>query len=628
MDRLYVILFTMVLFFLIPAAAGSAMDSAYLINISINSTEKISFAVHNESPIDGNWIELRGGTPITLPALNLVFNGVNSSNYTSNGKTINITTSVDNYSNYLIEYPYSSHSIYTNVSGSDEVNMSFFGSSHFADLSIDIYLVSSTPDEVWDMFNDTIDGNTTPIRNLLNDSKKQLNYSLNSTGDSSSISFGPQQAGDYVIFVLLNSFHTNANEYSILSATAVQVLKYESVVTAPTSVEANDYVNVEIELTNASQGSYTYGAVLVHKDAYEATFRLTSNGSENGTNLTVDGEYLFEEGELSGFNFSSLNTTRLKEIVTNSIGLKNVSILFMCNVNSNETNILLSTTNLNTGDYYLLVGAYESGERLVAFNQSEVNIYTPAPPPPPSGGGGGGGGGGASGEAYENIVCTETDRQYVGKDLSVKYNFTLECNYVQHIEFTGLTSAGKVAAKVEMLNHTSTTVDKDAPDIVFKNLNVWVGNMGYFSENNVKDPTITFKVNRSWVNDNDIILNTISFYSHNDDTNTWEKMSTRKIGEDSTSYQFKASLPIRGTLGPMAISGKELVYIPTPVPTPTPTPVVTPTQNITENLTLEITSNATPVTWTGTWKAKVPGFQALAALIALTTLYFISRRRD
>ena len=243
-------------------------------------------------------------------------------------------------------------------------------------------------------------------------------------------------------------------------------------------------------------------------------------------------------------------------------------------------------------------------------------------------GGGGGGGGGASGEAYENIVCTETDRQYVGKDLGVKYNYTLECNYVQHIEFTGLTSAGKVAAKVEMLNHTSTTVDKDAPDIVFKNLNVWVGNLGYFSENKVKDPTITFMVDRSWVNDNDIILNTISFYSHNDDTKTWEKMSTQKIGEDSTSYLFKASLPIRGTLGPMAISGKKLVYIPTPVPTPIPTPVVTPTQNITENLTLETTSNTTPVTWTGTWKAKVPGFQLLAALIALTTLYFISRRRD
>ncbi len=242
------------------------------------------------------------------------------------------------------------------------------------------------------------------------------------------------------------------------------------------------------------------------------------------------------------------------------------------------------------------------------------------------GGGGGGGGGGTSGEAFANIVCTETDRQFVGKDLNVKYNFELKGNYVQHIEFTGATSAGKVAAKVEILNHTSTIVNKDAPNIVFKNLNVWIGNKGYFSSNNVKDPTITFTVDRSWVRDNDIILNTISFYSYNDRTTIWKKMSTQKIGEDSTSYLFKASLPIRGSLGPMAISGTDRVYVPTSVPTPTP--VITPTPNIADHPTPEITPTTIPVTWTGTWKAKVPGFQLLAALIVLITLYLISRRRD
>ena len=623
MSELYVILFAVFIFFLIPAAAGSAMDSPYLFNISINSTENVSFANHNESPTEGNWIKLSGGTPITLPALNLVFNGVNSSNYTLNGKTINITTSVDNYSDYLIEYPYSSHSIYTNVSGSNEVNLSFFGSSHFADLSIDIYLANSTIDEVWNIFNDAIDGNTTLIRNLLNDSEERLNYSLNGTGDNSSISFGAQQAGDYIILVLLNSSHTNANELSILSATAVQILKYESVVTAPSSAITNHIVPVQIELTHANQ-NYTYGAILIHKDAYEATLRFEFNGTGKQTNLTIDGADLVEKGELTGINLSTLNTTKLQEIIETVIGPKNGTVAFTDNTDSTSASFSLTTNDLNTGDYYLLVGAYESGEKLVAFDQSIINIYTPSDSS--NGGGGGGGGGGASGEAFENIVCTETDRQFVGKDLNVKYNFRLEGNYVQHIEFTGLTSAGKVAAKVEILNHTSTTVDKDAPNIVFKNLNVWIGNMGYFSKNNVKDPTITFIVDRSWVSDNDIILNTISFYNHNDDTNTWEKMPTQKIGEDSTSYQFKASLPIRGSLGPMAISGKDLVYVPTPVPTPipTPTPVITPTENI-----LEIISNATHVTtWTEIWKTKVPGFQALTAIIALITLYIIRSRRD
>jgi len=288
--------------------------------------------------------------------------------------------------------------------------------------------------------------------------------------------------------------------------------------------------------------------------------------------------------------------------------------------------VTLYTTNLATGNYNVTASLNTGEDIKPSFTSTEAEFSIKAAPVKSSGGGGGGGGGGTSGEAFANIVCTETDRQFVGKDLNVKYNFKLEGNYVQHIEFTGLTSAGKVAAKVEILNHTSTIVEKDAPNIVFKNLNVWVGNIGYFSNNNIKDPTITFIVDRSWVRDNDIILNTVSFYSYNDRTTIWEKMSTQKIGEDSTSYQFKASLPIRGSLGPMAISGKDLVYVPTSAPTPTP--VITPTQSVTEQPTSEKTPTVTPVTWTGTWKAKVPGFQLLAALIALITLYFISRRRD
>lgn len=297
--------------------------------------------------------------------------------------------------------------------------------------------------------------------------------------------------------------------------------------------------------------------------------------------------------------------------------------------------VTLSTTNLATGDYKVTASLNTEKDttgKEISFTSTEAQFsIKPAPvTPPTSGGGGGGGGGGTSGEDFKNIVYTETDRQYVSKNNDVKYNFILDGNYVEHLEFTGLTSAGRIAAKVEILNHTSTIVDKDAPDIVFKNLNVWIGNMGYFSEKNVKDPTITFKVDRSWITENDIILNTISFYSFNDDTNIWEKMSTQKISEDSSLYHFKASLPIRGSLGPMAISGREAIIIPPSEPTANPggLGMITPPQNIIEQPTLEITTTAIPVTWTGTWKEKVPGFQLLTALFALMTLFFISRRRD
>ena len=300
-----------------------------------------------------------------------------------------------------------------------------------------------------------------------------------------------------------------------------------------------------------------------------------------------------------------------------------------------STGLIENNTILSLGVYVLNITATDSSSNvkwsIISVTVQRTSDGSDGSDGSGGSGGGGGGGGGTSGEAFENIVCTETDRQFVGKNLNVKYNYILEGNYVQHIEFTGLISAGKVAAKVEMLNHTSTIVDKDAPNIVFKNLNVWVGNMGYFSENNVKDPTITFMIDRSWVRDNDIILNSISFYSYNDYTNTWEKMQTQKIGEDSSSYQFKASLPIKGSLGPMAISGREVIIIPTSEPNANPGGlgmITTPIQSNTEQLIPKIIPTTLPVTWTGTWNAKVPGFQLLAALISLITLYFISRRQD
>lgn len=252
-------------------------------------------------------------------------------------------------------------------------------------------------------------------------------------------------------------------------------------------------------------------------------------------------------------------------------------------------------------------------------------LYASNSPKSPGGGGGGGGGGGTSGEEFENIMCSEVDRQFVGVDQLVSYPFEFGCNYVKYINLTSVASSGKIAAKVETLNHTSSLVDIPAPDIVFKNVNIWAGNMGWFSENNLMNPTIMFMVERTWVKNNDIQLNTITFYSYNDGTSAWEKMSTRKTGEDSGSYYFTASLPIRGILGPMAISGRSSSGLFPPFPTIGPT--VTPTQTVTSKPTPEIVPDTTPVTWTGVWKEEVPGFPILTALFVLVIIYVTNRRR-
>ena len=185
-------------------------------------------------------------------------------------------------------------------------------------------------------------------------------------------------------------------------------------------------------------------------------------------------------------------------------------------------------------------------------------------PPSKSSGGGGGGGGGTSGEDFYNIVLSETDRQSVFKNSNVSFRFELEGNVVKNINFIALNSAGTVAAKVEILNNTSTLVSTPPPHEVYKNLNIWVGNYGWSTDKNMAGTTVNFMVEKSWVIDNDIRETTIALYRYSNDN--WDRLVTRKTREDSDYLYFEAEVP---GFSPFAVAGQkktvEIISTPTPV---------------------------------------------------------------
>ena len=198
------------------------------------------------------------------------------------------------------------------------------------------------------------------------------------------------------------------------------------------------------------------------------------------------------------------------------------------------------------------------------------------------GGGGGGGGGGTSGEAFENILIQENDRQSVFKDNDVAYSFEMDGNIVRYVNFTSLTSSGTIVSKVEILNHTSAMVDVAAPDSVFKNLNIWLGNLGWASDRNIKDVTITFEVNRSWIQENNIDPDTLTLSRYTNDTGTptWLPLQTTLVAEEDEVLVYMAVTSPDG-FGNFAVVGVEIGS----QPQSTPTPVVTSTG----------TSSGTPV---------------------------------
>jgi len=142
---------------------------------------------------------------------------------------------------------------------------------------------------------------------------------------------------------------------------------------------------------------------------------------------------------------------------------------------------------------------------------NQINITVTEEKTPRSTNKGGGGGGGTAGEDYHNIQFAKSEREIVSEGDNICYCFDTEgnCNIVMYINFTGLTNAGLIPAKVEMLYDTSSLVNYEPLDEVYKNVNMWLGNKGWANPKNIENATITFKVNKTWIDDNNILISNI-----------------------------------------------------------------------------------------------------------------------
>jgi len=349
-----------------------------------------------------------------------------------------------------------------------------------------------------------------------------------------------------------------------------------------------------IEPTNINQTKYTYGNVTLN---ITTTLNVTESsniticefdenpvGSVETTTVSLLGINKFVQIEVdsdlnasienvtisinySGANLTGIDVDSLKLHVWND-SIKKWDELEPSGIDKVKT---IVWGELNHLSLFSILGE-ESTEEVVKDGDSSRGSS--------GGSSSGSSGGGSSGEDYYNIVLSETDRQTIFKNSDVSFIFDLEGNIVRHINFTALKSSGTVAAKVEILNNTSTIVSTPPPNKVYENLNIWVGNAGWATNRNIADATVVFTVDKSWITKNNIDEASIALYRYSDDT--WHKLVTRKIAEDANSLQFEAETP---GFSPFAVIGKEVEGDPggegivaeeptvtveeTPVPTPT-----------------------------------------------------------
>lgn len=297
-------------------------------------------------------------------------------------------------------------------------------------------------------------------------------------------------------------------------------------------------------LTGVSMGDYNTDGSNVNAD-------IRINTTENYGNGTITVNYnpsIIQAANVLGEDVTTWNADNTQGLVNittlnpsgNSVDFVFATVVFKP-VSNGKSQLEIEVEFLQDISYNDIPAATSTGSITVDMGSGTS-----------SGSSGGGGGGGTSGEDFYNILISETEREYVNKGSEVSYSFDSEGNIVRYINFTGVTSSGTIAAKIEILNNTSAMVDQAPTDIVYKNLNIWVGNLGWANSRNIADPSISFKVEKSWINENNIDKPTIRLNRYCD--GNWNQLMTTMLGEDARYLYFESQTP---GFSPFAITGEK-----------------------------------------------------------------------
>jgi len=164
---------------------------------------------------------------------------------------------------------------------------------------------------------------------------------------------------------------------------------------------------------------------------------------------------------------------------------------------------------------------------------------------------GGGGSAGGSPEPQKNVDVKELSQAFVTSGKNVKFDFTKNATCVVYVTFDSKKTFGKTTTISEMLKNKSSLVSELPEGEVYKSFNVWVGNGGIASEENIENPVLCFKVEKSWLQDKSIDPASITLNWYND--KKWESIPATISGEDEYYLYFTANV---SGFSSFAITGK------------------------------------------------------------------------
>ncbi|PAV14522.1 hypothetical protein ASJ81_02890 [Methanosarcina spelaei] len=143
-------------------------------------------------------------------------------------------------------------------------------------------------------------------------------------------------------------------------------------------------------------------------------------------------------------------------------------------------------------------------------------------------------------EPVSNVEAKELATGNVQSGYHVKFDFPEGVTCITYIEFDPIKTLKRTTTTVEMLKDKSTFVSEVSPGKVYKYVNIWVGNYGAGVANYFENGFIEFKVEKSWLEENNISQSQITLQWYN---KGWETLATEKVKEDTSYVYFKSKTP-------------------------------------------------------------------------------------
>lgn len=165
-----------------------------------------------------------------------------------------------------------------------------------------------------------------------------------------------------------------------------------------------------------------------------------------------------------------------------------------------------------------------------------------------------GGGAGGSTEDYANLAIKDVDTTYLRKNTNVTYEFSRPGNDIQSISLYSLKNSGKITSTIEVLNNRSKLVNNNPEGLVYKFVNIFVGNSGFSTGDNIKDVKIKFKVNSSWMQNTGTDPADIRLQRYNGAA--WEVLTTSQINSTENYAIFESHTP---GFSPFAITSQKIL---------------------------------------------------------------------